>query len=441
MGLRASIQQFIPEQDVTHSVSGRRIAGLVFSAPILRNQPPAVLPPQASRRRRIWDLSEALHCSIIGTCLTTGNLRVLLRKADPSIDPAATDHDLHTLAVGACGQHTDLAKRIQKALDEQHKLTLSRYAKAASIDDLAGFWATSVRTGDIPGAYWALLSHPLTNDALLRRAFGDIHMLSHQIGASNRADLQKMHALELQNAALEEKVARQQEQLRSGMVTRDAKILALTEELSHRIAKEQLNTPRAEALPDLEVLKNLVSDLRKQMDLEIRRRERAERRIDELSSTYKLAMSARKELEQKLYAMTEELEAAESGLASYSNETHSAGLGDFDLTGITVLYVGGRTNQVAHLRLLVERASGEFLHHDGGVEERTELLPGMVSRAHLAVCPIDCVSHAAALMLKRLCRQSDKPFVPLRSTGIASLLHAVKAAAPNGSHSSVAVAH
>jgi hypothetical protein len=32
--------------------------------------------------------------------------------------------------------------------------------------------------------------------------------------------------------------------------------------------------------------------------------------------------------------------------------------------------------------------------------------------------PVDCVSHAAMSLIKRLCQQSGKPFLPLRSSGL-----------------------
>jgi hypothetical protein len=62
------------------------------------------------------------------------------------------------------------------------------------------------------------------------------------------------------------------------------------------------------------------------------------------------------------------------------------------------------------------------------LEERTELLPGLVSRASVAYFPVDCISHRAALSLKRLCQQAGKPFVPLRSAGVASMIRALAAA-------------
>jgi hypothetical protein len=35
---------------------------------------------------------------------------------------------------------------------------------------------------------------------------------------------------------------------------------------------------------------------------------------------------------------------------------------------------------------------------------------------------VDCVSHHAMATVKRLCRQAGKPFMPLRRSGLASLL-------------------
>jgi hypothetical protein len=52
---------------------------------------------------------------------------------------------------------------------------------------------------------------------------------------------------------------------------------------------------------------------------------------------------------------------------------------------------GGRASQVSRLRALTQRASAEFLHHDGGIDERSGLLPGLISRADIALFPVDRV--------------------------------------------------
>jgi hypothetical protein len=75
---------------------------------------------------------------------------------------------------------------------------------------------------------------------------------------------------------------------------------------------------------------------------------------------------------------------------------------------------------------LAERAGAVFLYHDGGIEERGGLLPGLVSRADVVLFPVDCISHAAMLQVKRLCRQAGKKFLPVRSAGLAPFCAALK---------------
>ena len=78
------------------------------------------------------------------------------------------------------------------------------------------------------------------------------------------------------------------------------------------------------------------------------------------------------------------------------------------------------------MRAVAERAGATFLHHDGGIEERGGLLPGLVSRADAVLFPVDCISHAAMSLVKRLCQQGGKPFLPLRSAGLAPFCAALK---------------
>jgi Uncharacterized protein conserved in bacteria (DUF2325) len=52
-------------------------------------------------------------------------------------------------------------------------------------------------------------------------------------------------------------------------------------------------------------------------------------------------------------------------------------------------------------------------------------LPGLVSRADHLFFPIDCISHDAASTIKRLCRQLEKPYYPLRTASLATLVSAL----------------
>src|SRR3954470_11153866 len=95
-----------------------------------------------------------------------------------------------------------------------------------------------MRSGDIPGAYWALLSHAAATETIVKKAFQDVHMLSHLVGAANRADIRRLRELEAENEALTEKLHRQQQQLRDGFPPRDETTRQLTALLARHSAGE-----------------------------------------------------------------------------------------------------------------------------------------------------------------------------------------------------------
>jgi hypothetical protein len=80
---------------------------------------------------------------------------------------------------------------------------------------------------------------------------------------------------------------------------------------------------------------------------------------------------------------------------------------------------------------MIERAGARFLHHDGGIEHSSTLLPGLISKADVLYFPIDCISHDAVATIKRLCRLSEKPYQPLRTASLAALLSALAMTFPS----------
>ena len=65
-------------------------------------------------------------------------------------------------------------------------------------------WSEEVARGEIAGAFWALITHPLTDAELRQRVYGELHMLSHLAGHSNRSTRQQLAGLKRRAAELEE---------------------------------------------------------------------------------------------------------------------------------------------------------------------------------------------------------------------------------------------
>jgi hypothetical protein len=389
----------------------------VLSRPFdLRTIPPTLIKREAARRTKIWEFNTNLHCSIIGTCLSSAELRQILKKFGMA-SQGCTDHELHGIAVGLAGRHDDAARQLHKALDHRHKLAVSQFAKADTEDALRAQWRDAVRRGDIPGAYWATLTHPLSNQAIIREAFGEVHMLSHLVGAANRADIRRLCHLEAEKAALVAKVERQQQALHEAVVTRDTQIRELRKALADRIISDATtNLP-----PDHAALHDLVADRERRLAAETRRRTALEERLATMRTERDNERAGRAAAERACDTLHREMNALGASLGIAAADTPPV-----RLDGVILLYVGSRPNQVAHMRALVEDLGATFLHHDGGVENHPNLLSGLASRCDFALFPVDCISHDAANMVKSLCRQAGKRFIPRRSASITSLLAALR---------------
>src|SRR5262245_8760100 len=104
------------------------------------------------RRTRLWALGESLHCSIIGTCLSTAELRQVLRRANvPGVD-AVSEHELHCLGVMAASRRESGARLLQKALDRRHASAVAGFARATDPAMLRSMLQEGDRSRDIPAA-------------------------------------------------------------------------------------------------------------------------------------------------------------------------------------------------------------------------------------------------------------------------------------------------
>jgi hypothetical protein len=388
--------------------------------------PSDAVSPQPPRRSKIWELAETLHCSIIGTCLSNAELRHALARLGVNGVEGADDHELHVVGVMLAGRRDAGAKLLQRALDRRHALAIKQYAKAKDEDALRRLWDESMRSSDIPGAYWALLSHPVATETIVKKAFQDVHMLSHLVGAANRADIRRLRQLEQENGALNEKLHRQQQQLRDGFTSRDETIRQLNALLARQHPVEGASADREggqenAASAEEPTSRNVVADLNRKLGQETTRRERLEQRLSAMSATMKKTVAALQTAEGERDALRRELESLEDHIAGLLQPAAGDGETALELSERTMLYVGGRPNQIPQLKALVERTGARFLHHDGGIEHSSSLLPGLISRADVLVFPIDCISHDAVATLKRLCRQLEKPYLPLRTASLATL--------------------
>lgn len=373
-------------------------------------------------RRRLWEIIPGWHCSIIGTCLTVGELRVLARRLGHSVpDTQRTDMLLHSFFVTEARTASRPARMFTKLLNRKHEAAIRRFRGLGSPAELMAAWREAFDTGDIPGPYWAAMSHPQLEEELGVAIYGDVHMLSHLVGASNCADVAALHRMQQGAAAREERAHREARRQRERLEAKQRVIDDLQREVGMLRGQLQQSAGPDRGRPVEEA------------ELDDHRRELSRIRAllaAEAAETDRLRQENR-ELSARIPALHAEVSALELALADDAADPVAEGPG-LDLGGRSILYVGGRIPQVGRLRELVRRWNGRLLHHDGGLERSLDELAGAVHRADAVLFPTDCVSHSAVIHVKRLCQQLMKPYVPLRTSGVASFVAGVRDAVADG---------
>lgn len=379
---------------------------------------------ELKRRTRLSELDSNLHCSIIGTCLTTHALRKLVPKFTDLDRQRATDLEIHHAAVELAIEGAAGGKALHKALDERYAGAIRAFDNAKDADALVALWRDALKSGDIPPAYWALMTHPRTTMSVRQAAFGDLHMLSHLVGAANRADIRRLVAFEEENAALHAKIERQQARLHEMSVERDA---ALRERDACR-ARERAQPMSAESVlrDEVRALREALAARDERLALHTSRREAAEQRIAAEQASAR-AMRARLD---DLMAMVKTLRAEASAIelaVQASNDDPAAPAAESlsILQRKRVVYVGGRPGSNRVIRRIVDTAGGELTLHDGGIEDRKGLLAAALPGANLVVFPVDCIDHDSVNLLKRMCERHQIAYYPLRTASVASFVELI----------------
>jgi hypothetical protein len=410
-------------------------AALPIALPRLDNLPGLRDEPD-QRRKRLWELDPTLHCSIIGTCLTQGELRELLRRIARSEGlnvVGLSEHELHSQGVRFAERRDGPGKLLHKALDRRHAAAIKAFAAANDESSLEAQWQAALAAGAIPGGYWALLTHPCCSRRLVVRAFGEVHMLSHLVGASNRADIARLRTLEEDNAQLQAELSTQRRGWRHAVAERDARLRGLEEQLHALAAAHPAPEPAPPPMPLETGVRDRLAALEARLARESERRAVAEERWREAEAKHAADAEQREATLAENASLRAEADALQDQLRNLLGEARRAddAAPTLDLGGARVLVVGARPAQIAHWRALAERCAGELLHHDGGVDDNITGLPGLVSRADMILFPADCVSHEAMWAAKRLAAQLGKPLRPMRTASLAAFtraLHEIAAA-------------
>lgn len=392
-----------------------RQAVMGTGAQVMSSQPAA---RDGSRRRRLWELSDHVHCPVIGVCIPIATLRRLIDKVLGGV-AVADDYELHCGAVTDSKCRTKLAEALQRELDRSYLLCVRQSAKAKTAQALEAWWAETAQT-NLAGAFWATLTHARCTPALEHHVLGQVHMIQHQVGAAKRADLQRFDALVDENAVLARALSDSQ-----------ARQAALTEEHARRqdLLQSQIVQLRADLIgretalanlkESMQALESAMPGLKSRHEL-ARQGERQVGRIHELERALQQAQQDGQIHKRRAQDLADRLHRIDDGL-NESAVVPSESAAEANLDDRAVLCVGGRQASVPVYRQLIEHAGGRFLHHDGGEEESVAKLDATLAAADLVICQTGCISHDAYWRVKNHCKRTGKRCVFLENPSVSSL--------------------
>lgn len=387
-------------------------------------------PVKPSRRPKLWELEEKLHCPVIGTCLSLDEIARIARRLGFS-GQIGDPYRLHVEAVSLSCSRNEAAEAMQKLLESKFNLDVARINRLKSEAEVLTEWKSCLERGEVAGPMWATLSHKLASAETRRQVYADVHMLSHQIGAGQAADLRRLEWLQGEHASLRaeharikaasqrQKEAEQSSAARAEQFERERdSAREQAEQLARRVGflesgqamvalGRRLLLAEAQAARTLE-LEAQFKDLARKVGILRAEKVRLSRELDE-------AASERDALERLWLEETAEAKACGGDCASCEQR----------LQGRCVLCVGGRTPLLPQYRALAARLGVRLIHHDGGREEALARLPEMLNASDAVICPTDCVGHLAYYQLKKHCKQNGKPCVLAKSSGVAGFAAAL----------------
>lgn len=359
-----------------------------------------------SRRRWLWESYDNAHCPIIGTCLSHGDLLKIGKRLRLQFEEGFHDYDLHAYFVKAAIHDSKEARAIHKMLDQRHKGALRRFGRLKCEDDIIAIWEEMKEAGQIAGAFYAIMTLRHVSKELRAQIFGEVHMLSHLIGASFRKQGMEVASLKGQLNTLQEKRERVESGLHTALEERDARISDLEVQIAQARSK-----PVTESKPIIAPVEQF-DQQKTQLVIESARARalHAETEAKSLLQENKAMQKRMQDLERQVMLMA----PAEEESIDQPN-----------LEGQSILYLGGRHNQIPHFQKLANSFGAKLVYHDGGLEDSISRIDEVLPSVDCVFCPIDCVSHAACIRAKHGCKKYGKTFVPLRSASKSSLKQAL----------------
>lgn len=377
---------------------------------------------------RFWETDHFFKCPVIGTCLSITEQKRLLKKEGISVKEMGL-FEIHEALVGSSEKENSLSRRIDLWLNRKFKREIDAFF-GLSESEFMGVWKGRFRAGDIEAIFWVAAIRSDLSIMARRTIFGDIHMQMHLNARQGGKERQQLACRQKENQKLDNKLREAASAGRS-LRKENERLKGETEEL--RKAFDSLKSEKQELERGVSEIQevDLVDGIREeneQLQAELKKlleqNRKYQQQIKSLEDKNNHVLSKLDKQREMNGHLRKEMEIVTTQILALNrcDETCPA----FDLCRKRILIVGGITKMEFLYRQLIEENGGTFEYHDGYMNRGSSGLENRVRRADVVLCPVNCNSHTACLMVKKLGKKYDKPVEMLSGSSVNAISQALQ---------------
>ena len=377
---------------------------------------------------RFWEIDCFFKCPVVGTCLDIGEQKQIFKKAGISLKRKDL-FQIHEIVVECSANENIISRKVDLRLRHKFKTEIAAFFHMEK-DEFMQLWKTRFKEGEFEGIFWVAATRPDLSPEDRRTIFGDIHMEMHLGAKRHREAMQAFASQEeknqeltvrfreasrerrtfnRENGRLKNELARLRDKY-SSLEKDNLKLENESSDLVHYPVIARLEKENQELQSRMQGLSRDTSGYQQQLNVLQGRNRQLELKLEE-----------QREMDGRLRDEIEEIIIQFSSM-NRCDETCPS----FSLCRKRILIVGGMTKMETFYRKLIEESGGIFEYHDGYTRGGIRDLEGCVRRADMVFCPVDCNSHSACSVSKRLGKKYNRPVKMLHGSSLGAISRAIQ---------------
>jgi len=380
---------------------------------------------------KFWEIESFFKCPVVGLCLTLREQKQLLKKEDVSLKSLSVFEMHERLVASGDGENT-LSRKVDALLT--HKFSKETAPlRLLSEQAFMRHLRASFEAAQYVSVFWAAATRADLSTTARREIFGIIHMSMHANAEKSIQTRQQINQLfkriedqALAISALKEarkEIRRENDMLRIEQTQMKAKLLAAQNEKTDLLAA----LAALEALDRQEKITELEAENRRlqgELTESGHRLYAAERNLHHYENSIAAAV---KDMERSQFAAMRPADESKGSLSSARDKDGcDPSCPAYDRCPKRILIVGGIERMEARYRQAVESAGGVMEYHPGHTQGGTTQLENSLRRADVVLCPVNCNSHSACLLVKNFGKKHNKPVYMMPSFSLSAVSRIIK---------------